>query len=233
VTVRVYVPGGVPGLWITVLPPSPPHAVHTSVSSNRLTSANEGADFKPTLRRWRFIEHAIAPTAIRTVRTNTKLTPAAPKSSQICRGTPFCLLLLSASDIPNAGGRIRGARGEVAVAAVVVTDTVVVAALDPLSVTDSGLTVHVDFEGAPLHANLTVPARLIKTIALGSSAVTTVQSLASAEVFNPMSGTFALTADMTTARSAHTATLLANGSVLVVGGFDANGNALATAELFQ
>jgi len=54
-----------------------------------------------------------------------------------------------------------------------------------------------------------------------------------AELYNPATGNFAATGAMTTARSAHTATLLGNGKVLVVGGMDVNGNALASAELYQ
>jgi hypothetical protein len=57
--------------------------------------------------------------------------------------------------------------------------------------------------------------------------------LASAELYNPVSGTFAQTSTMTTPRTAHTATLLGNGHVLVAGGLDANGNALASAELYE
>jgi len=57
--------------------------------------------------------------------------------------------------------------------------------------------------------------------------------LANAEVYNPASGTFSLTSTMTTARTAHTATLLGNGRVLVAGGQDANRNALASAELYE
>ena len=56
---------------------------------------------------------------------------------------------------------------------------------------------------------------------------------ATAELFMPSQGIFTLTGNMTTTRSEHTATLLGNGKVLLVGGVDANGNALATAELFQ
>jgi hypothetical protein len=58
--------------------------------------------------------------------------------------------------------------------------------------------------------------------------------LASAELFSPAaSGTFALTGSMSTPRAGHTATLLSNGKVVVVGGIDNNGNFLSSAELFQ
>jgi hypothetical protein len=58
-------------------------------------------------------------------------------------------------------------------------------------------------------------------------------SLSSAELFDPTQGTFALTTTMATVRSRHTATLLPNGGVLVIGGFDANNNPLASAELYH
>jgi WD40 repeat protein len=51
--------------------------------------------------------------------------------------------------------------------------------------------------------------------------------LTSAEVFDPVSGTFSATGSMAVARSSHTATLLNNGQVLVTGGGS------ATAELFD
>ncbi len=58
-------------------------------------------------------------------------------------------------------------------------------------------------------------------------------SLATAELFNPESHSFAPVGDMANARARHTATLLPNGAVLVIGGRDTDGNALATAELFN
>lgn len=60
-----------------------------------------------------------------------------------------------------------------------------------------------------------------------------VEPLASAELFDPVSGSFALTGTMTTARRSHTATLLSDGTVLVTGGLNAQNNYLETAELYQ
>lgn len=60
-----------------------------------------------------------------------------------------------------------------------------------------------------------------------------VKTLASAELFDSVSGSFALTGAMITARRSHTATLLSDGTVLVIGGLDTQNNYLATAELYQ
>jgi len=62
--------------------------------------------------------------------------------------------------------------------------------------------------------------------------------IASAEVYDPATNSFAPTGGMETARYAHTATLLPNGKVLVTGGFSgldaqSSGNALTTAELYD
>jgi Galactose oxidase, central domain len=60
--------------------------------------------------------------------------------------------------------------------------------------------------------------------------------LASTELYDPTTGTFASTGSMTTSRVFHTATMLYNGKVLIAGGLDpsANGNVfLASAELYD
>jgi hypothetical protein len=58
-------------------------------------------------------------------------------------------------------------------------------------------------------------------------------TIATAELFGPVNGSFTRTADMATPRAYHTATLLIDGTVLVTGGVDGTGTALATAELYQ
>ena len=57
--------------------------------------------------------------------------------------------------------------------------------------------------------------------------------LASAELYDPATGTFTATGSMTIARSGATATLLNNGNVLVAGGVDATNTPLASAELYE
>src|SRR5205814_1184266 len=56
--------------------------------------------------------------------------------------------------------------------------------------------------------------------------------LASAELYDPASGTWTATGSLGAARSDHTATLLPNGKVLVAGGFN-DSNRLASAELYD
>ena len=57
--------------------------------------------------------------------------------------------------------------------------------------------------------------------------------LASAELYDPASGTFSPTGSLVTARNLHTATLLPGGRVLIVGGNDSEPHSLATAELYD
>jgi hypothetical protein len=56
---------------------------------------------------------------------------------------------------------------------------------------------------------------------------------ASAQLFDPNTGTFSPTGSMATGRNLHTATLLRDGRVLIVGGSDAVHHALASAELYD
>jgi hypothetical protein len=57
-------------------------------------------------------------------------------------------------------------------------------------------------------------------------------SIASAEIYDPETNTFTPTSDMNEGRSGHTATLLSNGKVLIVGGWGPS-HRLATAELYD
>jgi hypothetical protein len=57
--------------------------------------------------------------------------------------------------------------------------------------------------------------------------------LASAELYDPGTGTFRPTGQMTTTREDHTATLLDDGRVLITGGDDVGSHAVATAELYD
>jgi hypothetical protein len=58
-------------------------------------------------------------------------------------------------------------------------------------------------------------------------------ALASAELYDPPTGSFSPTESMTAARCGHTATLLQDGRVLIAGGFDSTDAALASAELYD
>jgi hypothetical protein len=57
--------------------------------------------------------------------------------------------------------------------------------------------------------------------------------LASAELYDPATGTFTSTGSMTTGETIHTATLLNNGMVLIAGGIDPTGTTSASAQLYN
>jgi hypothetical protein len=71
-----------------------------------------------------------------------------------------------------------------------------------------------------------------RVLIVGGYDATTFAALSSAEIFDPVAGTFTFTGSMSRARSGHTATRLANGSVLIVGGSN-NGTDGTTAELYS
>jgi hypothetical protein len=58
-------------------------------------------------------------------------------------------------------------------------------------------------------------------------------ALSSVELYDPAAGTWKLTGSLNIARYQHTATLLSNGKILVVGGYDAQNNAVGEAELYD
>jgi hypothetical protein len=66
----------------------------------------------------------------------------------------------------------------------------------------------------------------------GDSSTDTDDQTASAELYDPVSGTWTSTADMGTTRANHTATLLPDGTVLVAGGAN-SGGLLDSAELYD
>ena len=68
----------------------------------------------------------------------------------------------------------------------------------------------------------------------GGSSVSGLTTLNSAEIFDPVAGTFTLLpSTLNTGRVGHTATLLSNGQVLLVGGYDPTTGIIADSELYD
>jgi hypothetical protein len=67
----------------------------------------------------------------------------------------------------------------------------------------------------------------------GADMVDGTDNLATAEIYDPATGRFTRTGSMTHGRARHTATLLANGRVLIAGGYGGSTLPLASAEVFD
>ena len=83
------------------------------------------------------------------------------------------------------------------------------------------------------HSATLLPNGKILVAGGGESGEESSFSIATAEVYDPVTGLFSATGALTTARAAHSATLLPSGKVLVTGGWDADGTAQATAEVYD
>jgi N-acetylneuraminic acid mutarotase len=70
-------------------------------------------------------------------------------------------------------------------------------------------------------------------LAAGQSGVFPDVSLSSAEIYDPVSGTFRATASLNTVRHQHSATLLPDGRVLVIGGYNPSQGWLSSAEIYD
>ena len=84
-----------------------------------------------------------------------------------------------------------------------------------------------------LHTATMIQGAMINGMVLIAGGQGSGGALASAELYNPTTGTFAATGSLNTARLYHTATLLNDGTVLIAGGYDNNGNISASAELYN
>ena len=93
---------------------------------------------------------------------------------------------------------------------------------------------YLDFERNPGRTNATLTALATgKALVAGGSTDPGNTTLASAELYDRVTGTWSSTGSMATARAQHTATLLQNGRVLVAGGTDSTLVPLDSAELYD
>jgi hypothetical protein len=74
---------------------------------------------------------------------------------------------------------------------------------------------------------------IVGGVSCGAPGTTGCVYLNTAELFDPGSGDFTPTGTLATARAFHSATRLADGTVLIVGGQDSQGSTLASAELYN
>jgi N-acetylneuraminic acid mutarotase len=81
----------------------------------------------------------------------------------------------------------------------------------------------------PQTATLLADGRVLIAGGTTSTGAGGLQPTATAEVYDPSTGTFSVSGSMAVARSLHTATLLPSGKVLVAGGGDDN----STAEIYD
>lgn len=134
VTVRLYVPGGVPGLQFVLHPPPPPPPPppQAEMSSKLANATPSGTRRAPGTRL--SVRTAIAPSRAMITTASVRILP------------------------PGAAGGRKRRRGETSDAAVVVTEMVVEELPDPFKLSEAGLALQVASEGAPLQVTLTVPA---------------------------------------------------------------------------
>jgi len=83
-------------------------------------------------------------------------------------------------------------------------------------------------------ATLLTDGKVLIAAGLGEDPATEAEDITfTAELYDPAAGLFSRTGGMASARTSHTATLLLNGTVLVVGGCDQIECSLSTAELYK
>lgn len=87
-------------------------------------------------------------------------------------------------------------------------------------------------EGRVYHTATLLPVGRV-LVAGGASDVIDPGPLGTAELFDPVSGSWTATASMVEGRFSHTSTLLGDGTVLVAGGFSGGGSILASAEVYD